>query len=190
MDASDAREHLEMVERIIAASSRKLNAGGEYFIIWGLTSAAISLLLQLVSDGRLPGQTLWSIAAIYALAIGLSVWRGRYYSRAGCERLSALDREFLNVLWIVLGMAFVADVLGFHLFPQWGQAAIWSVAGAVVLFFIGMHGNRRAIVGGIIMIASIAVANFEIAYAGYALAGGMILGYAGFGLADLLARAD
>lgn len=187
MNASEAREHLEMVERIIAASSRKLEAGGEFFIIWGVASAALNVLMQLVATDKLPPSALWVTAAIDLVAIGLSSWRGRACRREG--RMSVLQREFFNVLWLALAMAFVSDFIGSHIFTQWALSAIWTVAASIVLLFIAIHGNRRAMIGGIIMIASLAVANFEIAYAGYALAAGMLFGYAGFGLMDILARA-
>lgn len=186
MDASEAREHLDMVERIVAASSRKMDVGGEFFIIWGLASAALNLLYQLVADERLPSLALWSIAVIYVFAIGSTYLRVQYYRRCG-GRISVLQREFFNVLWLVIAIAFLSDFIAFHLFPNWGGAAIWSVAAAIVLFYIGIHGNRRATIGGAVMLASIAVANFELPVAGYWLAGGMLLGYAGFGLADMLA---
>jgi hypothetical protein len=186
MDASEAREHLEMVERIIAASSRKLQTGGEYFIIWGVASALLNVVMQLVVDNRLPVAALWSGVVIDLIAVALSVWRARANRRE--SRMSVLQREFFNVLWLALTMAFVTDLIGSHLFANWAASAIWTVAGSIVLFFIAVHGNRRAMIGGIIMVASIAFANFESAYAGYALAGGMLFGYAGFGLMDILAR--
>jgi hypothetical protein len=188
MDASEAREHLEMVERIIAASARKLEAGGEFFIIWGLASGLFNLLAQLITDDRLPVRAAWAVPAIYVVAICLSIWRGYVCKREGGDRQSLLQREFFNVLWLTISMAFISNVIGYHIFAGWAMAAIWTVAGSIVLLFIGMHGNRRALIGAVVMIASLAIANFEIAYAGYALGGGFILGYAGFGLADLLAK--
>jgi hypothetical protein len=57
------------------------------------------------------------------------------------------------------------------------------------LFFIGLHGNRRAQLAGIAVIVSLIAANFtDPAIAGYILAAGMVVGYAGFGLAEMLAR--
>jgi hypothetical protein len=176
-----------MVERIIAASSQKLEAGGEFFVAWGIASALMFLLMQLIEDGHLPLWGLWATLPILGAAVVFSAMRQRCYRRAGFERLSLLQREFFNVLSLTLAMAFVVNVIGFHVFARWGGPALWSVAGSIVLFYIGMHGNRRAIVGGIIMLASIAIANFMPAIAGYALGGGMLLGYAGFGVADLLA---
>jgi hypothetical protein len=191
MDASEAREHLEMVERIIAASSRKLEAGGEFFVAWGLASGAFTVLLQLVANATVPSQALWLALLFYGSAGIFSFFRGRYYGRgagSGERRMSFLQREFYNVLSLTMAMAFVADFVGFHIFTNWATAAIWTVAGAIVLFFVGMHGNRRATIGGIVMVASLAFANFTPEYTGYALAAGFLLGYAGFGAVEMFAR--
>lgn len=186
MNASEAREHVEMIEKIIAASSQKLEAGGEFFLAWGLVAGTLDLISQLVLTGRAPQTALWGAGALIAAGIIFSIVRSRHLAR--CEvRMSLLQREFLNVMTLALGLAFVSDVIGFALFPAWAGAAIWSVMTALVLLYIGMHGNRRATLGGIILIASIAAANFMPHYTGYVLAAGMYLGYAGFGIADLLA---
>ncbi|MBV8374679.1 MAG: hypothetical protein JO302_04145, partial [Candidatus Eremiobacteraeota bacterium] len=116
-----------------------------------------------------------------------SVLRGRYYSQHG-ERRSFLEGEFFNVLWLTIGLAFIANVAAFNLFSGWAQAAIWTFAESIVLLYIGLHGNRRALICGVVMVASMVAANFVSAgIAGYVLAAGMIVGYAGFGIADMLA---
>ena len=188
MNPSEAREHLDMVERIVAASSRKLEAGGEYFLVWGVASGTMELLLQLASDGRIPASAVWAGPGLFLLAFAFSVFRSRYYRMCPVGRVSSLQREFFNVLWITLSMALATNVIGSHIFTDWAGAAIWNVAAAIVLFYIAMHGNRRALAGGIMLVVSVAFANFNMPIAGYALAAGMYLGYAGFGLADLLAR--
>lgn len=186
MDASEAREHLEMVERIVAASARRLEAGGEFFVVWGLAATAIDLVLYFIFSGRLPQTAMWALFPIDIAAVVFSIIRGRYYRRRGS--MSFLQREFFNVLWLAFAMAFVVDVIGMQLFSGWAQAAIWSIASALVLFYIAIHGNRRAMAGAILILCSIAVANFQPQIAGLALAAGMLFGYAGFGAADLLAR--
>ncbi len=187
MDASEAREHLEMVERIVAATSRRLEGGGEFFVVWGVVSAYACFTFQMIIQGTWPWQMLWLAGAADVCAIVFSIVRGRYYRR-NVARMSFIQREFYNVLWLSFGMAFVVDVLGFNIFPAWAQSAIWSVAETFVLLYIGVHGNARAIVGALAIVVSIAVANFAPHYVGYWLAGGMLVGYAGFGLLELLAH--
>ena len=99
-----------------------------------------------------------------------------------------MQREFFNVLWLTLGLAFVVNIGAYQIFTGLASAAIWSFAETIVLLYIGMHGNRRAVVCGVLVLASMIVANFVMPQnAAYVLAGGMIAGYSGFGLAELLA---
>ncbi len=189
IDASQARDHIEMVDRILSQSQQRLCAGGEYFVVWGLFSGFVTALWQLIDNQVVPATALWFSGAALAAAVAFSIVRSRYYSERS-QRLSLLEREYFNVLWLTLGLAFIANVAAFNIFSGWAQAAIWTFAESIVLFFIGLHGNRRALIGGIVMVVSLVAANFASpTVAGYALAAGMVAGYAGFGIADMLARA-
>jgi len=187
MDPSEARDHLEMVEKIIAASSTKLEAGGEFFVAWGLAGAAFDAVDSLVWNGTLAPAFMWLNAAILALAVAFSVIRGRTF-RKGVGRMSLLQREYFNMLWLAIALAFIANAIGFNLLGFMGMMVLWNIVEAMVLFYIALHGNRRAMIGGIILIASIACANFVPEYSRLILAAGVLFGYGGFGVADLLAR--
>lgn len=188
IDAAQARDHIEMVDRILAESSQRLCAGGEYFVVWGVGSAAVTALFGLANGRILPAAALWATPLILAACVAFSVLRGRS-TRRTLARTSWLQLEFFKVLWLTIGLAFVVNVAAFNLFPGVASAAIWSVAEAIVLLFIGMHGNRRAQLAGLVVVASIIAANFgPPSIAGYVLAAGMLVGYGGFGLAELLAR--
>jgi hypothetical protein len=188
MNAAQARDHIEMVDRILAQSDQSLCAGAEYFIVWGLYSGIAVADWQLVNNGVLPMTALWLQAALLVAAIIFSVVRGRA-TKAARARYSIVQREFFNVLWLSIGLAFVANVAAFHVFSGWAQAAIWSFAEAIVLLFIALHGNRRAMLGGIAVVVSLIAANFVPGnLMGYVLALGLVAGYAGFGIAELLAR--
>ncbi len=100
-----------------------------------------------------------------------------------------MQREFFNVLWLTIVLAIVVNVAAFRNFSGLASAAIWSVAEAIVLLYIGLHGNRRAQAAGVFVVVSLIVANFVgDALAPYVLAGGMLAGYGGFGASELLAR--
>jgi hypothetical protein len=188
IDNTQAREQVEMIERILAASSQRLYAGGEYFLVWGLYSALVAVVWQLIYNDLASYWALIVPGVALVASVVFSTLRARNISACSGRR-SLLQREFLNVLYLTLGLAFVANFACFHLFSGWGQIAIWSFAEAVVVFYIGMHGNRRAQIAGILIIVSMAVANFvEPTIAGYVLAAGMVFGYAGFGLSEMLAR--
>lgn len=188
IDAAQARDHVEMIERILAETQPRLCAGGEYFIVWGIVSAYITLCVHLADIGKIPGAALWSTPVVLLVAIVFSILRSRSLG-ASFARTSLLQREFFNVLWLTLGLAFVANVAVYRIFSGIASAAVWSVAQAIVLLYIGMHGNRRAQIAGILVVVSLIAANFaQQGVAAYILAAGMLVGYAGFGLAELLAR--
>jgi hypothetical protein len=188
MHASDARDHIEMVERILAETNQRLCSGGEYFIVWGFGSALVTVLFQLAGQGLVPSAALWAVPLVLGACAVFSVVRARR-NRAALQRSSLVQREYFNVLWLTLGMAFVVNVGVFRIFADAAAAAIWSVAEAIVLLYIGMHGNRRALVAGLLVVVSLVAANFAPAnVVGYVLGAGMLAGYAGFGASELLAR--
>lgn len=188
LDEAQARDHIEMVARILAESSQKLCAGNEFFIVWGIFSGAFTVTWQLIDNRTVPAIALVVPALMLVAAIVFSIVRGRQLALERGRR-SLLHREFLNVLWLTLGLAFVVNYTAFNLFSGWGEAAIWSFAETIVLFYIGIHGNRRAQIAGIVVLASIVSANFSSHnVTGYILAAGMVAGYAGFGIAESLSH--
>lgn len=188
IDAAQAREHIEMVDRILAESHPRLCAGGDFFVVWGVASAFITILFHLVDIGVLAARTLWAVPIVLAACVLYSVVRARGL-QGTIARTSLVQREFFNVLWITLGVAFVVNVAAFRIFTGIAEAAIWTVAAAIVLLYIGMHGNRRAQIAGLLVVVSLVVANFSAPdRTAYVLAAGMLVGYAGFGLSEMLAR--
>jgi hypothetical protein len=188
IDAAQAREHLELVERILAESHPRLCAGGEYFVVWGIGSAFVTILFALVGRGIVGNAALWAAPVVLAACAVFSIVRGRL-TRPELQRASLVQREFFNVLWLTIGLAFVVNVAAFRIFSGVSAAAIWSVAESIVLLHIGMHGNRRAQIAGVLVVVSLIVANFSPpGITGYVLGAGMLAGYAGFGVTELLAR--
>ncbi|HEY6449228.1 MAG TPA: hypothetical protein VIX60_00940 [Candidatus Cybelea sp.] len=188
IDAAAARDHIEMVDRILAESHQRLCSGGEHFVVWGIGSAYVPVIFALVNVGIAPSAALWSVPIVLAACAVFSILRSRL-TRSMLQRSSLVQREFFNVLWLTLGLAFVVNVAVYRIFSGAAAAAIWSVAEAIVLLYIGMHGNRRAQIGGVLIVVSLIVANFAPpAVVPYVLSCGMLVGYAGFGASELLAR--
>ncbi|MBV9333991.1 MAG: hypothetical protein JO146_08270 [Candidatus Eremiobacteraeota bacterium] len=187
IDAAQARDHIEMVDRILAESHPRLCAGGDFFVVWGVASAYITVLFHLVDIGMFAARALWSVPIVLAAAALYSVLRARSLNRR-IARTSLVQREFFNVLWLTLGVTFVANVAAFRIFTGIAQAALWSIAEAIVLLYIAMHGNRRAQIAGVLVVVSLVAANFVAPdRTAYVLAAGMLAGYAGFGISELLA---
>jgi hypothetical protein len=187
LTASQARDHIEMVDKILTRSERSLCVGGEFFVAWGIFGALVTLVIQLVVSGLVPSSAIAVLPVALIAAVLFSALRGRQLGRRA-DGMSLIQREFFVVLWISLGVAAFSDFAGYQIFTTWASSAIWNVAAAIVLFFIASHGNRRALVCGIIMLGSLAAANFVPHYTGYVLAAGMLFGYAGFGVVSLSAR--
>lgn len=187
MESSEAREHLDLVDRVMAEADQTVFVFADFFLVWGIASALLDVMFQLRVDGRTGDSAFVVSAVILAFAIVYSIVRGRMLSNRN-RRMSRVQHEYLNVLWIVFGVTAVAQMAAFNIFNGWSAAALWTIASAVVTLYVGMHGNRRGTVGGIILIASLIVASFMPHICGYVLAAGMLLGYSGFGVATMLAR--
>src|SRR5438874_27952 len=150
LTTAQAREHIEMVDHILSRSERSFRVGGEFFLVWGLWGAAVTLVFQLIVSRAVPNSALGVLPVLLAAAVIFSILRGRQLGKRR-EGLSLLQREFFAVLSISLGVTMVVVVLGYRLFPAFASSALWNVAAAIVLFFIASHGNRRALAGAIIM---------------------------------------
>jgi hypothetical protein len=159
----------------------------DFFLVWGLASALLDVVNQLRVDGRVGDSAFIVSAAGLAFAIVYSIVRGRSLAVRN-RRMSRVQHEYLNVLWLVFGVTAVAQIAAYNIFAGWSAAALWTIASAVVTLYIGVHGNRRGLVGGVILIASLIAASFMPYVCGYVLAAGMLLGYSGFGVASMLAR--
>jgi hypothetical protein len=188
IDAAQARDHIEMIDRILAESQQRLCSGGEYFVVWGVASAFATICSELIVQGIVARVAVWSIPAVLIAAAVFSALRGRS-QRHILQRNSLIQREFFNVVWLALGLAFIANLAVHRIFAGMASAAVWSVAESIILLYIGMHGNRRAQIAGVLVVVSMVVANYAPPnIAGYVLGAGMLFGYGGFGLTELLAR--
>jgi len=188
MNAARARDHIEMVARILEESQQRLCAGGEFFLVWGLFSGLVTVLAHLAAVRAIPSGALWVLLPVFAACVAFSLARGRHYRKTAARR-SLIEREFFNVLWLTIGLAFLVDLAAFNIFVGLSGAAIWSFSQAIVLFYIGLHGNRRALLSGVAVVVSLIVANFVARdLMAYVLAAGMVAGYGGFGVAELLSH--
>jgi hypothetical protein len=186
MESTEAREHLDLIDRVLSESNRRVCVAGEFFLAWGVVGAAYDLSFQLILSNGYPVSLLWVPTALTLIALAFTVLRGRSLAARGS--VSVVQREYFNIMWTAFGLAAVVDCIAWRLFAGWGTGAIWSVVASIVLLYIGLHQNRRAMIAGVVIIVSIAVANFTPSATGYILAAGMLIGYAGFGVVEMLGR--
>jgi hypothetical protein len=181
MDAREAREHLEMVDRILTrAEERPVQIIPGLIIAWGLAAAAIDAGQQayFMHAGGTAGIWLANGALIagilYSIGICVSMFRNR-----GFERVSHAETRMGRMMGAVWFTVFVSAFAQPHVFAGWGGAAVWSMGAAITMLICGICGDRRCVAGGAILLASILAANYIAPHVpGYALAAGFILGYA------------
>lgn len=190
MDSREAREHLEMVDEILRQGERNRSWSckelGVSLCAIGAGAALINLAQQLGSGS--PGTP----DARLVIAGGVFLFAGVVYmivslalSRRNAERLSFADIRTGRVMSAVWVSVFVAAFCQPHLLPGWSASAIWSVGGAISLLVNGFFGDRRALGGGLALLASMLVANYVPSITGYALAAGFAVGYVLVGISYL-----
>jgi hypothetical protein len=187
MEPSEAREHLELVDRVLSQTDRRVYTHGEFFIAWGIVGVVSDLIWQLVLDRVIAPGWLWLFGFTIACAIVFSVIRGRAI-KADSDYMPRGQQEYLNVLWLAIGVTVIAQVAANPLFPGWSSAGLWTVAAAIVTGYIGLHGDRRGSIAAFVLLASLVWAAYAQHSAGYILAVGYAIGYIGFGIVSLLAR--
>jgi len=181
MDATEAQDHLEMVDRILARAEGPVCLSAFPFIVWGIAGAIMNLAVQLVIVQHF---TVWlyaGAAAALFTAIGLSIfWAQRL---RGMERRTLIDRQVFyafNMAWVV---AFVAQVGAPAIFSQWAQAGLWLLMYGAAMIFVGMLvRSLPTLIGGAILLAALVVANFFLPIAGFILAAGDLIGMTGAGI--------
>src|SRR3981081_4728524 len=100
MDTSEAREHLDIVDRVLSQTEQTVCVGGDLFVVWGFASALLDVIFQLRVDGRVGDSSFIVPAVGLAFAIVYSIVRGRSLARSS-NRMSRVQHEYLNVLWLV-----------------------------------------------------------------------------------------
>ncbi len=188
MDALEARDHLEMVDRILARAEHNMSPMTPWlYCLWGVAGAILDIADQLVFVQNVSPKLFFVSGAVLLAAVGMTVAYAR--SARNAERVSAFERQIGRVFWAAWIAAIVVDFGGNRLFPGWAPAAIWSVVIAVPLLFIGLQGHRVTLSGGVVLLASVVAANFVPAgLTGYVLAAGMLVGLTGSGIAFALLR--
>lgn len=181
MDTGEAREHLEMVDRILVnAGEQPIRMIPGLLIVWGIAAAIIDAGQQMYVQhiggdaGNVAASLALLLGILFSIGVSVSLWRNHRY-----ERISIVEQRMartMGAVWFtVIISAFAQPVV----FPGWSGAAVWTMGGAIMMLMAGFNGDRRGLVGGLILLASVLVANYATPHMpGYALAAGFILGYA------------
>jgi hypothetical protein len=186
MDAREAREHLEMVDRILAKAEPPR--------LWRPYPVALVLIGIAAAMIDAGGQADRSAIALGGAALMIGCWAYLMWAqvqvRRNASRLSVSQARMgsgIRSVWLAVIVAAFAQP---HVFSGWSAAAIWSLGAAIQMFIFGYGGERRATVAGLVLLASILGANYAPGAQGYVLAGGFILGYVVPGILYMLDKDD
>lgn len=187
LQPEDVRDHLQMVDRILARANAVPSISGWPFIMWGVVGAAINVVSQLVVVQGTSPSLYWIAGALVLIgALSMATFGRRMKSR---ERRGLLDGHISNMFMIAWIVAMVGMLGANHIFAAWGQAGIWSLLFGVAMMYVALLTRSRAVfAGGAILIFSILAANLDLRDAGYILAAGDVIGMCGAGIALTLAR--
>lgn len=187
LESDEVRDHLQMVDRILARAEVVPRISGWPFMVWGLVGSTMNVVSQLVVVQGGPPSLYWIAAAVLLLAVLSMVTFGRNLNSR--ERRGLLEGHISNIFLIAWVVAMVAMLGANHLFKEWGQAGIWSLLFGVAMMYVALLSRSRAVfVGGAILILSILAANLQLHSAGYILAAGDFIGMCGAGIALTVAR--
>jgi hypothetical protein len=170
-----------MVDRILTRADEKpVQIVPGMLIVWGLAAAVIDAGQQAyfshaggvagirVADGALLA------GILYSIILAVSIFRN-----CSLERVTHAEVRMGRMMAATWFTVFVAAFAQPHVFAGWGGAAVWSMGAAITMLIVGFSGERRGLAGGMILLASILVANYITPHMpGYTLAAGFILGYA------------
>src|SRR5450755_4569268 len=109
METSEIRDQLNVVDRVLAQADQTVYVGADIFLVWGLAAAFLDVTFQLRVDGRVGDPAFVAPALGIVIAIVYSIVRGRALALRS-ERKSNLQREFLNVLWLTMGVTAIAEI--------------------------------------------------------------------------------
>jgi hypothetical protein len=188
VDATEARDHLEMVDRILTRAEEPCPLSPFPFLVWGVAGAIMNVVIQLVivQNGSPWLYTIFGGALILAVALTIA-WSFRL--RAVLDAGTLVNRQVFNALNLAWIVALIAQLGAPRIFPEWAQAALWLLMYGAAMALVGLLvRSRPVVIGGFVMLASIVVANFALPYAGYVLALGDLIGMAGAGIVLYVSR--
>jgi len=185
MESSEAREHLDAVDRIVAATDRTVRLPPLFLIVVGLVCALIDGARQARGLGiEVPADRYIQLPLI-ALIVVVGLIESRRSQRAGRESLIAgyAGAAFFCAFIVTMTLNITAQ----HRFiTDVGMSLVWSASFSMALLFAGMMGSRLLLASGAAMLACTAIAAYADTWLPGTLAIGWLLGFVVPGL--VLAR--
>jgi len=177
MDATDAGEHLRMLDGIVRATDRVVRVPPTILLSVGLFACAILALIQARQLGLPipPDQYLQPPLFLLMFAvIGFTAWKGRH-----AERTALVDGYAAAAFFAAFLVAMTLNVTAQHrIVSAAGMGLIWAGAFCMALLIVGAIGSRLLLAGGAAMLAAIAAASLVQPWLPGLLSLGWFVGYA------------
>ena len=175
MDASDAREHLRHVDRIIAATDRTLRVPPAILIGIGVICSVLTGIQQARLLGLAVPPDRYLHLPMIAVIIGIGAI-SRLRSRQERETLVAgyAGTAFLMAFVVAMTLNVTAQ---HRTIPAEGMGVVWSASFAMSLLIAGAMGSRLLLAGGAAMLMATAAASLVPGWLPGVLAIGWLLGF-------------
>jgi hypothetical protein len=158
MDASDARDHLHMLDGIVRRTDRALRVPPVILMSVGLVCCTVTALIQARQMGVPvpPDQYLQPPLMLILIAvIGLTVWRGRH---AGRETL--IDAYAGAAFFAAFAVALTLNLTAQHrVISAAGMGLVWAASFSMALLIAGAMGSRILFAGGVALLAATGAAS-------------------------------
>jgi hypothetical protein len=154
MNASEAHDHLRIVDEIVRVTDRSVRVPPPILIGLGLVCSAMTGLIQARQLGLAirPDQYLQPPAWLIMLAvIVVTVWRGRHTGRE-----TLLDGYAGAAFFAAFALALTLTITAQNRFiSPAGIGLVWAGSFSMALLVIGAMGSRVLLAGGLAMLVAV-----------------------------------
>ena len=179
MDASEARDQLQLGDRILSRADRTLNMPPLTLIAWGLFGTAVNAVHQARVSGLQTFNDERILIPFMVAGVAASMWGARRQSK---ERISLADQNagiVFGAVSITL-MLLTGTAQNRAITPQ-AMALFWCAGFSIALMIVGAKTSRLLLEGGLTMLLACVIAPFVPEWFDGILAIGWALGFFGPG---------
>jgi hypothetical protein len=158
MNMSDAQSNLAMVDRIVAATDRRVRVPPAILITVGLVCTTLTGLQQVRQMGlAVPDDQYVQLPmlGVIVATIALLAWKGRHAPRG-----TLVDAYAAMAFLMAFIVAMTLNITAQHrMVSAGGMGLIWSAAFTMALLMVGAMGSVELLIGGMAMLIATGTAS-------------------------------